>query len=131
MERKADGGAVGFARGFFQGMIQEDLIFPYPRLDPAEAEELDLVLTAFRRFAADKIDPVAIDAAAKLPPDVIRGLADMGVLGLTVPEEHGGLGMSVSAYCRFMETVAGHCGATATLIGGTSRSARRRSSSSQ
>ncbi len=118
MERKVESGVVGFARGFFHGMIREDLIIPYPELDPGESEELDLVLTAFRRFAEDKIDPVAIDAASKLPPDVIRGLADMGVLGLTVPEEHGGLGMSVTAYCRFMETVAGHCGATATLIGG-------------
>jgi len=118
MERRADSGAVGFARGFFHGTIQEDLIFPFPELDSAEAEELDLVLTAFRRFAEDKIDPVAIDAASKLPPEVIRGLADMGVLGLTVPEEHGGLGLSVTAYCHFMETVGGHCGATATLIGG-------------
>jgi acyl-CoA dehydrogenase family protein 9 len=118
MEQKAVSGATGFARGFFHGVVQEDLIFPYPELAPGEAEELDLVLTAFRRFAEDKIDPVAIDAASKLPPEVIRGLADMGVLGLTIPDEHGGLGMSVTAYCRFMEAVAGHCGATATLIGG-------------
>jgi acyl-CoA dehydrogenase family protein 9 len=106
----AEGGAGGFARGFFLGTIAEDVIFPYPELDAGAAGELELVLTGFRRFAEERIDPVAIDAASKLPPEVIRGLADMGVLGLTIPEEH--------AYCRFMEVVAGHCGSTATLIGG-------------
>ncbi len=109
---------TGFMQAVFLGAIREDLVIPFPDLDPEECEELELVLGAFRRFAEERIDPVAIDAAAKLPPEVVTGLAEMGALGLTVPDEHGGLGMSTTAYCRFMELVAGHCGATATLIGG-------------
>ncbi len=113
-----DGGVDGFMKGLFIGALLEDIVFPYPEMDAGEASELDLVLGAFRRFAEDKIDAVAIDAAARIPDEVIRGLAEMGALGLTIPEEQDGFGMSTSAYCRFMEQVAGHCGATATLIGG-------------
>lgn len=108
----------GFVKGLFFGAIQEELVIPFPEVAPEEAETLELVLTSFRRFAEEKIDAVAIDETARMPREVIQGLAEMGVLGLTVPEEFGGLGLSYTSYCRFMELVASHCASTAATIGG-------------
>ena len=55
--------------------------------------DFELVQDTFRRFAEDKVRPVAEHihrTNADIPEDVIRGLAEMGGFGLSVPEEYGG-----------------------------------------
>jgi (2S)-methylsuccinyl-CoA dehydrogenase len=57
------------------------------------SEDFELVAETFRRFAEDKIRPVAEHvhrANADVPEDVIAGLAELGGFGLSVPEEYGG-----------------------------------------
>jgi (2S)-methylsuccinyl-CoA dehydrogenase len=57
------------------------------------SEEFELVRETFRRFAEDRIRPVAEHvhrANADIPEDVIGGLAELGGFGLSVPEEYGG-----------------------------------------
>ncbi len=107
-----------FCKGLFRGHLEEDLLFPYPGWDPEEKENLDLLLDAFRKFADRQIDGAAIDLNKEIPRDVIRGLFDIGIMGMIIPEEFGGSGMSQAAYCRVMEEVARRCSSTATLIGG-------------
>ncbi len=60
-------------------------------------EELEMIREQFRRYAVDKVEPFAHDWHLKdelIPMDVIEELAEMGVFGLTIPEEHGGFGLS-------------------------------------
>jgi (2S)-methylsuccinyl-CoA dehydrogenase len=60
-------------------------------------EELDMIRDQFRRFADDKVIPHAHDWHLKdelIPMEIITELAEMGVFGLTIPEEFGGFGMS-------------------------------------
>lgn len=60
-------------------------------------DELEMIRDQFRRYADDKIVPRAHDWHLKdelIPLDVIEELAGMGVFGLTIPENLGGLGMS-------------------------------------
>jgi (2S)-methylsuccinyl-CoA dehydrogenase len=55
--------------------------------------DFEMVQDTFRRFAEDKVRPVAEHihrANADIPEDVISGLAEMGGFGLSVPEEYGG-----------------------------------------
>ncbi|HET6794457.1 MAG TPA: acyl-CoA dehydrogenase family protein, partial [Acidimicrobiales bacterium] len=63
---------------------------PGPRhLDP----DFELVQDTFRRFAEDRIRPVAEHVHrtnSDIPEDVIAGLGEMGAFGLSVPEEYGG-----------------------------------------
>jgi (2S)-methylsuccinyl-CoA dehydrogenase len=57
-------------------------------------EELDMVRDAFRRFAEDKVKPVAEHIHrddADIPDDVIAGLAEMGCFALSIPAEYGGM----------------------------------------
>ena len=56
-------------------------------------DDFELVQDTFRRFAEDKIRPVAEHVHrdnADIPEDVISGLAELGAFGLSVPEEYGG-----------------------------------------
>lgn len=60
-------------------------------------EELEMIRDQFRRYADEKVIPVAHDWHLKdelIPMEVIRDLAEMGVFGLTIPEEFGGFGLS-------------------------------------
>jgi (2S)-methylsuccinyl-CoA dehydrogenase len=60
-------------------------------------DELEMIREQFRRFAIDKIEPHAHDWHLKdelIPMEVIGELAEMGVFGLTIPENLGGLGLS-------------------------------------
>ena len=62
---------------------------------PAQlSEDFELVRDTFRRFAADKIRPVAEQVHrtnSDIPEEVIRGLAELGGFGLSVPERYGGM----------------------------------------
>ncbi|NOT77693.1 MAG: acyl-CoA dehydrogenase [Bacteriovoracaceae bacterium] len=102
---------------FFFGEIQENLIFPFPHFSDAQVELAKEMTSAVDQFAKDNIDGEKFDKEAHLPIEVIKGLSEMGLLGLGVPEDLGGLGLDYSLYCRVFAQVAAHDGAVATMIG--------------
>ena len=60
-------------------------------------EELEMIRDQFRRFADERVTPFAHDWHLKdelIPMEIIESLAEMGVFGLTIPEEFGGFGLS-------------------------------------
>ncbi len=60
-------------------------------------DELEMIREQFRRFAVEKVEPFAHDWHLKdelIPMEIIEELAEMGVFGLTIPEEFGGFGLS-------------------------------------
>ena len=60
-------------------------------------EELEMIREQFRRFAVEKVEPHAHDWHLNdelIPMEIIEELAEMGVFGLTIPEEFGGFGLS-------------------------------------
>ncbi len=74
-----------------------------------EDETLDLVRDQFRRFAEEQVVPHCHDWHLKdelIPLPVVEQMAEMGVFGLTVPEEFGGLGMGKTAMCVVTEELS-------------------------
>jgi len=60
-------------------------------------DELEMIRETFRRFADERVIPFAHDWHLKdelIPMEIIESLAEMGVFGLTIPEEFGGFGLS-------------------------------------
>ena len=106
-----------FMKSLFAGALPADMVFPYPRQDAEARETLDLVLESFRSWARERLDGGAIDRAAAFPEAQVRDLKELGILGLTIPEEYGGGGLSITAYCRLMEEIGHHCAAIATIVG--------------
>lgn len=107
---------AGFAQELFFGRFAAHAVLPYPRLDAGQQLAGDEFVAEVRRFVQDHIDADAIDRNADIPPAVIRGLGDVGVLGATVAPHFGGRGMSQRNYCRVMEVIGGHCAATAVFV---------------
>ncbi|MBE0452643.1 acyl-CoA dehydrogenase family protein [Roseovarius autotrophicus] len=60
-------------------------------------DELEMIREQFRRFSVEKVEPHAHEWHLKdelIPMEIIEELAEMGVFGLTIPEEYGGFGLS-------------------------------------
>ncbi len=77
--------------------------------DPGLDETFTAVRDQMRRFADAEVVPHAQDwhrANEYIPLDVIAGLSEMGVFGLTIPEEYGGLGLGKVAMCVVSEELS-------------------------
>src|SRR5690606_18322161 len=106
---------MGFVKNLFWGRIREDLVFPYPDIaetSPEETAECDRLLAELEDYLRNEHPAVLIDQEQHLPEWVIRRLFDLGVLGLTIPKEHGGLGMGITSYNRVLELIGKYCGST-------------------
>ena len=72
-------------------------------------DELDMIREQFRRYAKEKVEPFAHEWHLRdelIPMEVIEELAEMGVFGLTIPEEHGGFGFSKTSMCVVSEELS-------------------------
>jgi (2S)-methylsuccinyl-CoA dehydrogenase len=77
--------------------------------DPGLDETLEAMRAEMRRFADAEVIPHAQGwhrTNSYIPLEVIKGLADMGVFGLTIPEAHGGLGQGKVAMCVVSEELS-------------------------
>jgi len=96
---------LGYAKGLFLGNFVADWVMPYPRLTESQASELTSALADVREMLDRELDSDWIDAHADIPSDLIRGLAQTGVLGMTAPREFGGRGFSQMQYCKVLEEI--------------------------
>ena len=72
-------------------------------------DELEMIREQFRRYAVEKVEPFAHEWHLKdelIPMTVIDELAEMGVFGLTIPEEYGGFGLSKASMCVVSEELS-------------------------
>lgn len=103
--------------GLFYGEIDENSIFPFPRFDEEQVEMAKAMTDAIDKFAEANIDSEKFDDQAFIPEEVIKGLAELGLCGLAVPEEYGGMGLDYSLYSRVFGQIAAIDGSTATMLG--------------
>jgi alkylation response protein AidB-like acyl-CoA dehydrogenase len=89
-----------FGKELFLGDFRLDLIWPQPRLGADAVEKGERFLARLREFLVAEVDPLEIERDAKIPERVIDGLKALGALGMKVPEEYGGLGLSQVYYNR-------------------------------
>lgn len=94
-----------FTKGVFLGEIRESLIFPFPELSKEESENLAAVLDSFRSWAADTVDSKQLDHDGKFPDAVRTGMAELGMMGMNIPEAYGGFGASALFFSRMFAEV--------------------------
>ncbi len=83
------------------------------------SDEQQMLRSMVRDFVNNEIKPIAskIDQEEKIPRDLISKLAELGILGVSFPEEYGGGGFGEVGYCLVQEEIARGCLSTATFIG--------------
>jgi len=107
---------MGFIKNVFWGRLREDLLFPYPREGDEEREKCDALLEELEAFLEHEHPRVKIDQEQYIPEWVIDRLFDMGVMGMVIPEQYGGLGLGVTSYNRVLELIGRYCASTAVLV---------------
>ncbi|WP_257385599.1 acyl-CoA dehydrogenase family protein [Tahibacter caeni] len=106
------------AKNLFFGEIVEENLFPYPKMRDKDREMLGAMLDAIDDFLAPKhADLKHYDRKAEQPPEFIQALRDMGLFGLIIPEEFGGLGLSNAAYARVLTQTSSHDSSVSLTIG--------------
>ncbi len=77
--------------------------------ESVSAADRQLLQEAATRFAREKIQPLAaeLDRSASFPRDLYREMCGLGLFGVTVPQEYGGVGADCRTYAMVMEALAG------------------------
>ncbi len=80
--------------------------------------EQEMVRTMARRFAEEEIKPIAhdIDQSGEYPWAVLKKMAKLNMLGLTVPKKYGGAGVDPISYAIIIEEIAKVCASTSVII---------------
>ncbi|MBJ3763596.1 acyl-CoA dehydrogenase family protein [Maribius pontilimi] len=72
-------------------------------------DELEMIREQFRRFSVDRVEPHAHEWHLKdelIPMEIIGEMAELGVFGLTIPEQYGGFGLSKASMCVVSEELS-------------------------
>ncbi|MBY0583385.1 MAG: acyl-CoA dehydrogenase family protein [Sphingomonas sp.] len=67
-----------------------------------DAETFDALIDTVRRFVTERLRPLeaTVEADDAIPADIVREMRDMGLFGLSIDEEFGGLGLTMAEECR-------------------------------
>src|SRR5947208_1099599 len=98
-------GVSSFSKSLFLGEIHEELVFPYPKPDQDEQDRIRKLVKEAREFGAS-YDQREVEDAGWIGDDKIAELGERGLLGLYVPTEYGGQGLTQTGYCRVSEEFA-------------------------
>lgn len=81
-------------------------------------EEQKALLESVKAFVNDNIKPLArkIDEEEKIPDNILKGLGELGILGLSIPENYGGVGLDSWTTCLVVAEIAKVCGSTALTV---------------
>lgn len=107
---------ISFTKSLFFGNILEDMVFPYPELPTDSVDTLKAVIDATEKFAAS-VDGAKIEEMGSVPIELIKQMGDLGLLGLAVPEDLGGIGLNQTSYGRMIEEISKIDGSVALTAG--------------
>ncbi|XP_021488804.1 complex I assembly factor ACAD9, mitochondrial [Meriones unguiculatus] len=104
-----------FAKELFLGNIEQKGVFPFPEVSQDELSEINQFVGPLEKFFTDEVDSQKIDREGKIPVDTLEKLKSLGLFGIQIPEEYGGLGLSNTMYARIGEIISMDGSITVTL----------------
>jgi alkylation response protein AidB-like acyl-CoA dehydrogenase len=93
-----------FIRELFLGNFALPLVHPFPKRE-ADSPEFADFYSKLNDVLTNDVDSVLIDETGEYPEHTIDAFRKIGAFGIKIPKEYGGLGFSVSEYCKAMELV--------------------------
>ncbi|WP_323959604.1 acyl-CoA dehydrogenase [Arthrobacter sp. JZ12] len=103
--RETEWNRPSFAKGLFLGRFDISLIHPHPAPGKARYDDGEQFLAKLTTALAG-MDGQVIERDALVPDAYLRQLAELGVFGLKIPREYGGLGLSLAYYGRALMLIA-------------------------
>ncbi|MFD6886987.1 acyl-CoA dehydrogenase family protein [Streptomyces sp. NPDC059957] len=94
-----------FAKELFLGRFRLDLIHPHPLPAEEDVRRGEAFLARLREFCETSIDGARIEREAKIPDETVRGLKELGALGMKIDPKYGGLGLTQVYYNKALALV--------------------------
>jgi len=106
------------AKQLLFGHVLEENLFPYPAINERDREVLGMIVESIDRFLEGKeADFARWDREARQPDEFVQALRELGLFGLIIPEEFGGLGLSNAAYARVLAQTSSYDSSVSLTIG--------------
>jgi butyryl-CoA dehydrogenase len=82
------------------------------------SDEQKMIRDTARDFAAREVAPKAaeLDKTGRWPSEIVTKMAELGLLGVAIPEEYGGAGMDVVSYALAMEEISAACASSGVIM---------------
>ncbi|MEU8838733.1 acyl-CoA dehydrogenase family protein [Streptomyces roseus] len=103
--REQDWRKPSFAKELFLGHFRLDLIHPHPMPADEDVRRGEAFLARLRAFCETEIDGARIEREAKIPDETVRGLKELGALGMKIDPKYGGLGLTQVYYNKALALV--------------------------
>ncbi|MEV4193682.1 acyl-CoA dehydrogenase family protein [Streptomyces toxytricini] len=103
--REQDWRKPSFAKELFLGRFRLDLIHPHPQPADEDVRRGEAFLARLRTFCETRIDGARIEREAKIPDETVRGLKELGALGMKIDPKYGGLGLTQVYYNKALALV--------------------------
>jgi len=97
--REQEWSRPSFAKGLYLGDFDLGLIHPWPQARADDVERGEAFMASLREYC-ESMDGRAIERDSRIPDRYLAGLAELGVFGMKIPREYGGLGLSLVYYGR-------------------------------
>ena len=109
---------LSVAKQLLFGNVLEENLFPYPVINERDREVLGMIVESVDRFLEGKEAEFARwDRDGRQPDEFVQSLRELGLFGLIIPEEFGGLGLSNAAYARVLGQTSSYDSSVSLTIG--------------
>lgn len=109
---------ISFMRSLCMGVIEQDVIMPFPKIGSAESETLQGVLETLNAWLKSQENHFREwDKEGVLPKEIIEEMKKIGLFSLIIPEKYNGLGLSSSGYSRVIQEISKYDGSIAITTG--------------
>jgi alkylation response protein AidB-like acyl-CoA dehydrogenase len=98
--RQTEWDRPSFAKELYLGRFRLDLIHPQPQLEATEQARIEAFLGDLRALCETELDGSVIERESLIPDEYLKALARLGVFGMKIPPEYGGLGLGQTGYNR-------------------------------
>src|SRR5215475_2358854 len=98
--READWQKPSFGKHVYLGESQQHLIHPHPQPKEEAVRRGEEFCARMREFCETSVDGALIERDARIPDEVVKGLAALGAFGMKIAPEYGGLGLTNLYYNR-------------------------------
>jgi len=105
-----------FMASFFMGDFDIGLSYPFPEQDEEDKKVGDVICKVVEDFCQEHLDGAQIEREGAIPAKIFKGFAELGLFGIKIKKEYGGLGLSQTNYIRILSTVGYFCNSTQALL---------------
>ncbi|MFF2811974.1 acyl-CoA dehydrogenase family protein [Streptomyces sp. NPDC058000] len=114
--REQDWHKPSFAKELFLGRFRLDLIHPHPTPAVDDVRRGEKFLATLREFCETQVDGARIEREGRIPDETVRGLKELGALGMKIDPKYGGLGLTQVYYNRALALVGSASPAIGALL---------------